>query len=389
MHYFAIIEHLRFRDVIDILFLTAVAYYLYTWFRGTKALKALIGLLALGSVYTVARSWGLFLTTWAFQILWQVLIILLIVLFSSEIRQVLERVNPLRIIGLHRFSGSPDWIVGFVKGIFRLSTLKTGALIVIERQDRVAEWVTSGIQLTGEPVPELLLSVFQKESPLHDGAMVIKEGSVSHVSCYLPLSSAEGLPKEWGTRHRAALGLSERCDAWVIVVSEERGSVSLARGGEVIHLETPEQVGALVLEAIQPPNPPKSTWWERGTAPFTRNWPIKLGSLTLVCALWFLLAGQQDFEVALRVPLEVKNTPPTLEVLEPQKPFLEIRVRGLRKDVSTLTERNIHCAVDLSLAHLGTGLFRISRELITLPNDRIQVMTIEPAQMEFKFREKF
>ena len=101
MHPFSILTDLRFQDALDILFLTVVAYYLYLWFWGTKAFKALVGLLVLGIVFTVARTWGLFLTTWVFQILWQVLVVLLIILFQSEIRQVLERVNPLQALGLH------------------------------------------------------------------------------------------------------------------------------------------------------------------------------------------------------------------------------------------------------------------------------------------------
>jgi len=95
MDVIAIITNLRFQDILDILFLSVVAYHLYLWFQGSKALKALVGLLALGIVFTLARTWGLFMTTWVFQILWQVLVLLLIILFQSEIRQVLERVNPL------------------------------------------------------------------------------------------------------------------------------------------------------------------------------------------------------------------------------------------------------------------------------------------------------
>ena len=112
-----------------------------------------------------------------------------------------------------------------------------GALIIIERNDRVREFITEGQVLEGDPVPELMLSIFQKESPLHDGAILIQQGRISQVACYLPLSPDEGLPKEWGTRHRAALGLSEKCDAWVVVVSEERGDVSLARGKEMIRAD--------------------------------------------------------------------------------------------------------------------------------------------------------
>ena len=205
MQFFAIIANLRVQDVLDILFLTAVSYHLYIWFWGTKAFKALVGLLALGIIFTMARFWGLFLTTWVFQILWQVLVVLLIILFQSEIRQVLERVNPLQIIGLRSFSRNADWAPNFVEATLSLAKRRIGALIIIERTDSVEEWVTGGIPLDGEPSPELLISLFQKESPLHDGAVMIQKGRVTKVACYLPLSSTEGLPKEWGTRHRAAL----------------------------------------------------------------------------------------------------------------------------------------------------------------------------------------
>ena len=110
MQFIAIVAHIQFQDVIDILFLTVIAYHLYLWFQGTKALKALVGLLALGIIYTVAQLWGLFLTTWMFQILWQVLIILLIILFQSEIRQVLERINPFQTFGWRKLALPEAWI---------------------------------------------------------------------------------------------------------------------------------------------------------------------------------------------------------------------------------------------------------------------------------------
>lgn len=387
MHLFTIIANLRFQDVLDILFLTVVVYHLYLWFWGTKAFKALVGLLALGIVFTVARFWGLFLTTWVFQILWQVLVVLIIILFQSEIRQVLERVNPLQVIGLRIFSKSADWVPDFVKTLFSLAELKIGALIIFERVDRVEELTTGGIPLEGEPGPELLMSIFQKESPLHDGALLIRKGRVTKVACYLPLSSAEGLPKEWSTRHRAALGLSERCDAWVVVVSEERGEISLARSGQMIHVTNLMQLSELVQEAITPPGPTGITWWERVRALVVRRWPLKIGALGLVSLFWLLLAGQQNFEVTLKVPLETKNVPEKMEIFEPVNPEVQITVRGLRKDAGTLNKRNVHVAIDLSMARFGTRAFRITRDQINLPNDRVNVIHIEPPQMEFKFRE--
>jgi len=387
MHFFAIIANLRFQDVLDILFLAIVAYHLYLWFWGTKAFKALVGLLALGIVFTLARFWGLFLTTWVFQILWQVLIVLIIILFQSEIRQVLERGNPLQMIGLRAFPKSADWVPNFVKTVFSLAELKIGALIIFERMDWVEEWVTGGISLEGEASPELLMSVFQKESPLHDGALLIRKGRVAKVACYLPLSSADGLQKEWGTRYRAAIGLSERCDASVLVVSEERGQISLAHGGQMIDVTNLEQLSKLVQKAIAPPIRMDITWWERVRALIIRRLPLKLGALGLVSIFWLLLAGQQNFEVTFKVPLEIKNVPTKMEVLEPVNPEVEITVRGLRKDATTLNKRNTHAEIDLSMARFGNRVFRITRDQIVLPNDRINLVHIEPAQMEFTLRE--
>jgi uncharacterized protein (TIGR00159 family) len=388
MHLFAIIANLRFQDVIDILFLTVVAYHLYLWFRGTKALKALVGLLILGVVFTIARTWGLFLTTWVFQILWQVLVILLIILFQPEIRQVLERVNPLQALGLRKIAEPEEWIPGFTQAVFALAQRKVGALLIIERKDRVEEFVTEGQSLEGEPSPQLLLGIFQKESPLHDGAVLIRDGRITQVACYLPLSPDEGLPKEWGTRHRAALGLSERCDAWVVTVSEERGEVSLARGKEMVHIETPEELSRFMGEALARPGPAKISWKGRIRSLILNQWRAKASTLFLVSVLWLLFAGQQDFERTFPIQLEAQNVPSKMVILEPLKPEVKITIRGLRKDASTLSNNNVLAEVDLSMARLGKTVFPITREQIRLPNDRIQVIKIEPSQVEFKFREK-
>jgi uncharacterized protein (TIGR00159 family) len=388
MHLVAIITNLRFQDVLDILFLTVVAYHLYLWFQGTKAFKALVGLFVLGIIFTLARTWGLFLTTWVFQILWQVLVILLIILFQSEIRQALEKVNPLQAFGLRKRGAPGKWIKGLGEAVFSMAGRKMGALIVIERADAVAEWVTGGQPLEGDPSPELLLSIFQKESPLHDGAVLIRDGHVSHVAGYLPLSSEEKLPKEWGTRHRAAMGLSERSDALVVALSEERGEVSVFRSGEVIPVASEEDFSRLVLETTTPQKPAKGTHRQRARSRLLNQWRAKAGTLFLVVLIWLLLAGQQNFEVALTVPLEVKNLPETLVIVTPVNPKVRLRVRGLRKDASTLSEKNVRAAVDLSTADTGRSSFSITRDDILLPIGSVQIVQIEPSQVTFSFQRK-
>ncbi len=388
MHLFYIISDLRFQDVLDILFLTIVAYHLYRWFRGTKAFQALVGLIALGVVFTAARTWGLFLTTWVFQLFWQVLVILLIILFQSEIRQALEKVNPLQALGLRRKAGPGRWMQPFSTGVFGLAEQKIGALIVLESMDKAQEWITRGQQLRGEPSPELLLSIFQKRSPLHDGALLIQEGQTAFVCCYLPLSSDESLPTEWGTRHRAAKGLSERCDALVVVVSEERGEVSFFRQKEVKKVTNPEELSQLLTENLSLPKPARKSPQDQLRAILLSNCKEKGAALLLVLIFWLLLAGQQDFETGFTVPVELKNIPEQMEIVEPQNLNLRIRVRGLRKDASTLGENNVHVELDLGAAGKGKRTFIISSDQVALPNDRVQVVSIEPSQITFEFRQK-
>jgi diadenylate cyclase len=384
------IANIRFQDVLDIVFLTIVAYYLYVWFRGTKAFKALAGLLALGIIYAAARAWGLFLTTWMFEILWQVLILLLIILFQAEIRQVLERVDPLRKIGLPRHSKAAEWIEGFTQAVFSLARRKIGGLVIIERLDKVDEFITAGTPLEGDPNPELLFTIFQRESLLHDGAVLIRQGKLIAAACYLPLSSDEELPKQWGTRHRAALGLSQRCDAMVVVISEERGEVSLARGEELLTVENQEKLAGIVHEAITLPAPEGKHWWETARLLLVSRWRLKLGTLAIVGLTWLMLAGQQDFEVTITVPVEFKNLPEYMEIVDPLKPSVKITARGLRKDASTLNARNVQVELDVSSAKLGRKTYRVSPNQAVLPGERIDVVRIEPTEfaLEFKRREQ-
>ena len=387
MNVISIISNLRIQDILDILLMTILVYHLYLWFWGTKAFKALVGLVVLGVVFTVAKSWGLFLTTWVFQILWQVLVILLIILFQSEIRQVLEKVNPLRFFGLRSGSDSESWVDALSIATFVLAKKKIGALVVLERQDLVDELISGGIELEASPSAEVLLSIFQKTSPLHDGAALVRAGKVTKVACYLPLSSKEGLPEQWGTRHRAGLGLSERCDAWVIVASEERGSVCLMNGGQHRAIADHVQLGRLLRQATGPSEGGGPGLADKLVSALRRRFRLKLGALAFVSIFWLLLAGQQNFEVSLKVPLELKNQPANLELIEPVNPTVQITCRGLRKDASTLNPDNVRAQLDLTLAKWGRRTFRITRDQIALPTDRISIVRIRPSVIKFKFKE--
>jgi len=383
----SIFHHLLFKDFLDIIILTFFAYHLYVWLHQTKAFKALVGLLGLGIIYSVAQFWGLFLTTWVFQILWQVLIILIIILFQAEIRQVLEKVNPFYALGWYKTVGHVPWIESFSKKIFELGAQRIGALIIFERKDRLREFVTGGIPFEADPTGEILVSVFQKYSPLHDGAMLIHNGKITMAAAFLPLTSQEGLSKALGTRHRSAIGITERCDAWALVVSEERGQVSLVRAGVIETTESPAFLAEKLKELLTPDRPDTIGGFQKIKHLLSNRWRIKLATLTIVSVVWFSFAGQQNVEISLEIPLTLQNLPPQLEV-DPAIRNVLVTARGQRKDIGMLSPKNIRTNIDLSRAGIGKNNYFINRQQLLLPNYRVEITRIEPNNLTLEVRAK-
>jgi len=155
----------------------------------------------------------------------------------------------------------------------------------------------------------------------------------------------------------------------------------------MLQVKEVNQLTNLVQEALAPTRPQAKSWKERILAPVIHRWPVKLGALCLVFLIWLLLAGQQNFEVTLKVPLEVRSLPAAMEIVDPVNPEVEITVQGVRKDASTVNRRNVHAEIDLSMARAGSMVFRISRNQILLPSDRIEIVKIKPSTMQFNLRE--
>ena len=222
--FFGAFSGIQWQDLADILLITFILYRLYLWIQGTRALRILIALAALGLLYFLARWFGLVITTWILQYLWAVILVIVVVIFQSEIRQVLERMSPVRF-----FIGRPEALDRLVlEEVVRtvLNWLKNDrAFMVFQRRDILEDYLKGGIPLGGRVSYEVLTSIFLPNSPAHDGAVVIHEGQIVSVGCYLPLSDNMTLPRNYGTRHRAGMGVAERGDAVSLIVSEERGEV--------------------------------------------------------------------------------------------------------------------------------------------------------------------
>ena len=162
----------------------------------------------------------------------------------------------------------------------------------------------------------------------------------------------------------------------------------MAREGQMIHVESPQKFYQLIQEAMAATGPRDKTWKERIRHLLISRWRTKLATLLIVSLLWLILAGQQDFEVTLRVPLKIKGVPAQMEILEPLNANIQVTLRGLRRDASILNKENVVAEVDLSGAQPGKMDIAITRNLVQLPDDRLQLVDIAPREVVFTFQRK-
>lgn len=382
MNLFALLSNISLPDILDILLISIIAYQLYIWFWGTKAFKALAGIILLSCVFLLAKSWGLFLTTWVFQILWQVFVILLIILFQKEIRLVLERFNPLKSIGFKQNLAPNDWIPKFVDWALEKAKKKTGSIIIFERYDRIYDLITKGVLIEADPLPEILNSIFNKKSDLHDGAVLITSEKIMKACCYLPLSAREDLPAKYGTRHRAAIGLAEQCDAFVMIISEERGEISFAIGDKIQTIKDKKNLTQILEKAIARSIETDKSVKKQVQSWFTRRYKIKISVTALVCVIWILLAGQQNFEKKIFFPLKFNNLPSGFIVSQPLDQQIAVTFKGLRKDVSLINKDNINAVLDLSSTTQKVSSHNITTRNLIMPDNKVNIINIVPSRIK-------
>jgi len=373
------------RDLIDILFLTLVAYQLYVWFKETRALRVIIGLVVLGGIYSVAKSWHLFLTTWVFQILWQVLVILLLILFQSEIRQVLEKVSPLRYLRSRRHAIQKSFVNDLCHVVFDLAAEHTGALVVLTRDDNPSEFIHGGQTIMALPDPALIKSIFNRNAPAHDGAVVVSQDRISHMGCILPLSEKEDVPEQYGTRHRAALGLSEVTDAVCLVVSEERSEVSTVLGGQITIWKEPDALAEKLGEWLGGPEIRVPALKQFFKDVFIQNWKTKIGALVLVTIAWLVLAFQQEMKINITAPIRYDNLPTELAVREGSTTSVSLTLAGRRNSIGELKDQDIHVRVDLINLPSGEHLMQVSDKNIDLPRG-IKIDRVVPQNIKVNLK---
>src|SRR5688572_24266339 len=238
-------------DVVDILVVSLLIYEALKLIRGTRAMQMAIGLVLVILLLYVSQAFPLRTVGWLIRNVLAYVAFAAIVLFQQDIRRALSNVGRLPFFRyLNRSARATETIEEVITASALLAKRRVGAIIVIEREIGLRNYVESGIPIDGLVSYDLLTTIFQPGTPLHDGAVIIAEDRVAAAACFLPLAVSTKLDRELGTRHRAAIGLTEECDAVAVVVSEERGEVSLARNGQLIRRLSPDELRQRLQSAL-------------------------------------------------------------------------------------------------------------------------------------------
>ncbi len=237
-----LISTIRPSDILEIILVAIILYKLYAMLEGTRAITLVKGILVLFTANFLCNILQLNLLSWLFEKIMTWMFVLLPIVFQPEIRRTLERLGQGRFLFDERISldamEAKRVVDELVKAAKSMSASKTGALLVIEREMGLNDVADTGIKLDAIITSELILNIFFVNTPLHDGAAIIRGNKLYSAGCLLPLTEKKGLSKELGTRHRAAIGISEQCDALILVVSEETGTISVAENGRLMrHLD--------------------------------------------------------------------------------------------------------------------------------------------------------
>jgi uncharacterized protein (TIGR00159 family) len=353
----------RWQDALDILILTYIFYRLYLWLRKKKALRMVIAILSLPLFYIFAQWIDLPLSVWGLQNLWPVIIIVLVVIFQQEIREVLGNIS-LPSLFFGRPEGLPSKIIDKIaEASFQMASKKMGGLIVLQKGDNLDELIREKTVLDAEINEDILISIFNSQSPLHDGAVIVQGGRIRYAAALLPLSKSTSLAKEWGTRHRAGVGITEVSDGECIIISEERGEVLFASKGKVEKKEQKEDL----KESLSDLTPMGDTKDKE------RPWPKKIFEdistkalfLFLVCLLWVFVIGIRQGEVGFNIPIEYYSIPQNLVIAGEPPKEVNVRLKGSQRLLSLVKPDQIRVRIDLSNAHRGTNQIPLAEANIT------------------------
>jgi uncharacterized protein (TIGR00159 family) len=383
-------ESVRIADILDILVISVFLYFCILWVRQRSSRSVIVGVSAVAALYVAARVLNMHLTSLLFQVGFTALMVAFVVVFQMDIRRVFERLTARGVFRSDTAAlSAANLIDTLVEAAFAMAESRTGALIVVKGREPLDLHVRAGMPLDGFVNLPLLLSIFSTDSPGHDGAVVIEEDRIKAFGVYLPLSTRATRVGTGGTRHAAALGLAERSDALVVVVSEERGVVSIAHQGQLYPLRTPDHLRRALndFHASNAVSQPAHRFRF-----ITNNLVTKIASVMVAAVLWFSLAYRtQAITRNVEVPVGYRNLPADWEVSEVSPDHVRLTLSGIQRsfdlehsammvrlDLGTLVEgsQTMQIVESSILRPPGLSVKQISPALVTISAHRISRLTL-------------
>jgi uncharacterized protein (TIGR00159 family) len=368
---------MRLTDAIDILVATSIAYALIAWIRRTQAAQVAAGIMILGIVYLGARAFDLQLTAWMFQGFFAIFLVVVVVIFQEELRQLFERLATWRLRGRAEPSPTLGALDVLVQTLAELARDRVGALVVLPGRQPLSRHIQGGIELNGQLSLPLLKSLFDRHSPGHDGAVIIEDGVVTRFAAHLPLSKDFRQLAHAGTRHGAALGLAELTDALCLVVSEERGQISVAQAGRLRPLADRQQLGQVIAAFLEEQQPAGEG--RRPLAFLRGNTVEKAVSLVLVLGLWLLFVpGSRPRTATFAVPVRVINLPPAYALEQVTPEAVDATFTGPSRSFYLLDPNGLEVTIDASMVRLGRKTYRITDDNFVHPQ-ALALESVQPA----------
>ncbi|MCG8635397.1 MAG: diadenylate cyclase [Desulfobacterales bacterium] len=366
----------RWQDGLDILLNAYILFRLYVLFRGTNVFRGLLAICILWAIGQAAQTLGLIVTNWAMQGVIAAAALIIIIVFRNEISGVLQTKNFKSILwGIPRYQlNTPVQIIA--QSVLDLAERKIGALIVLPVKQGVDSVVRAGTPIEGKLSRKLLVSIFWPDNPVHDGAVIIQGNRIKGAGAILPLSKREDLPPFFGTRHLAAAGVTERTDALVIVVSEERGDITVFKENNSHIIQARSDLETLLQE-------------NAGDESDTKGWMkhalelVTAGVICLFCVagVWASFSKGMETLAEHEIPLEFINPDQKMEIISASASSVRLLVSGARPLINAIKPDQINIKMNLSRSAVGINTLDITRNNILLPPG-ISLKKIDPPLLE-------
>ncbi|HUF43048.1 MAG TPA: diadenylate cyclase CdaA [Verrucomicrobiae bacterium] len=378
-------RNIGFADMVDILVVAILLYTAIVWIKNTRAAFIVRGIFIIAAVYILARYLDLQLTAWIFQGFFAIFLIIIVVIFQEELRQFFERIAVWSLTPKNERPLGSETVDILVRTAADLAKDRIGALLVIEGKDPIGRHIMGGIELGGKISEPLLKSIFDPSSPGHDGAVVIAGDRLVRFAAHLPLSKDFEQLANVGTRHSAALGLAELSDAICVVVSEEKGTISIARDGRLRGVENVQGLTSALQSFVQEKHPSD----ERGKISFSfvkENWATKVVTLSLALGLWYvLIPGSRTMEVTYKIPVRVQNLPQELRVETIQPTEVSATFIGPTRAFYFFDPGKLEVSVDLTASDAGRKTLRLSEQNVQYPKT-LTLQELNPATLKISLR---